>query len=81
MGNDLAIASRLLHKCKNYFDSIVPEQQIEELPETKLREKWEESKKQSLMHFDEFQFSQGLNKSQNLFVQLINMPMKGCPGN
>jgi methionyl-tRNA synthetase len=72
LGNDLGnLVSRLLHMCKNYFDSIVPEQQIEELPETKLREKWEESKKQSLMHFDEFQFSQGLEQVSE-FIRAIN---------
>jgi len=72
LGNDLGnLVSRLLHMCGNYFDSIVPEQQIEELPETKLKEKWEETKKHSLMHFDEFQFSQGLEQVSE-FIRAIN---------
>ena len=72
LGNDLGnLVSRLLHMCKNYFDSIVPERQNEDLPETNLYKRWEQTKQEALKYFDEYQFSQGLERVSE-FIRAIN---------
>ena len=72
LGNDLGnLVSRLLHMCKNYFDSIVPEPQNEDLPEINLYKKWEQTKQEALKYFDEYQFSQGLERVSE-FIRAIN---------
>ena len=72
LGNDLGnLVSRLLHMCKNYFDSIVPERQNEDLPETNLYKRWEQTKQETLKYFDEYQFSQGLERVSE-FIRAIN---------
>ena len=72
LGNDLGnLVSRLLHMCKNYFDSIVPERQNEDFPETNLHKKWEKTKQEALKYFDEYQFSQGLERVSE-FIRAIN---------
>ena len=72
LGNDLGnLVSRLLHMCKNYFDSIVPERQNEDLPETNLYKRWDQTKQEALKYFDEYQFSQGLERVSE-FIRAIN---------
>lgn len=72
LGNDLGnLVSRLLNMCKNYFDSIVPERQNEDLPETNLYKRWEQTKQEALKYFDEYQFSQGLERVSE-FIRAIN---------
>ena len=72
LGNDLGnLVSRLLNMCKNYFDSIVPERQNEDLPETNLHKRWEQTKQEALKYFDEYQFSQGLERVSE-FIRAIN---------
>ena len=72
LGNDLGnLVSRLLHMCKNYFDSVVPERQNEDLPEINLYKKWEQTKQEALKYFDEYQFSQGLERVSE-FIRAIN---------
>ena len=62
--------SRLLYVQK-YFDSIVPERQNEDLPETNLYKRWEQTKQEALKYFDEYQFSQGLERASE-FIRAIN---------
>ena len=53
--------------CKNYFDSTVPEQKKEDLPETKTSRKMGRDQGKTLKHFDNFEFSQGLEQVSEFY--------------
>ena len=72
LGNDLGnLLSRLLHMCASYSDGFVPQVANLEEPENKLLQKWEETKKDTLLCFEDFNFSQGL-ESISGFIRAIN---------
>jgi methionyl-tRNA synthetase len=72
LANDLGnLLSRLLNMCSRYTENKVPAQLIEEVPETEVKNLWQQTKKEALDEFDTFHFHTGLEKILN-FVKSLN---------
>ena len=72
LGNDLGnLVSRLFHMATTYEQGIVPEVELNEEFEQKLKANFEVAKEKTMERFNSFQFNQGLEQIF-IFIRSIN---------